>query len=174
MDESSAMLRVLAAEGPASGLEERAALFDRLVGSWDLEMTARPEEAPPLTFTGEWHFGWVLEGRTVQDVLITRSPDGTVVGYGSTVRSLDPNEDRWWVVWQDPVAGEFAVLLARAEGDRIVMEGQWNIGDNGRDFRWTFSEMTETSFLWRNEVSSDGGETWRTAEEFRARRRDGV
>lgn len=174
MEESTRMLELLPASGPASERKAELGAFGKLVGSWDLEMTAWPEDGRRHDFTGEWHFGWVLQGRTVQDVLITRSRDGTIVGYGSTVRSLDPNEDRWWVVWQDPLAGEFAVLLARADGDRIVMNGQWSIADDGRDFRWTFSEMTETSFLWRNEVSSDGGETWRTAEEFRARRRDGV
>jgi hypothetical protein len=172
VEESTGMLELLPASGPAPERADALFVFGRLAGSWDLQMTAWPEDGPRQEFAGEWHFGWVLQGRTLQDVLITRSLDGTIVGYGSTVRSLDPNEDRWWVVWQDPLAGEFAVLLARADGDSIVMDGQWSIAHDGLEFRWTFSEMTETAFLWRNEVSSDGGKTWRTAEEFRARRRD--
>jgi hypothetical protein len=77
------------------------------------------------------------------------------------------------VVWQDPLAGEFSVLLARAEGDRIVLDGQWTIGDRGPMFRWTFSDITANSFRWAANISEDGGKTWRLVEEMRARRQEG-
>jgi hypothetical protein len=124
------------------------------------------------TFSGEWHFGWVLEGRAVQDVLITRSPDGEIVGYGSTVRSFDHRTGQWWIVWQDPLAGEFSVLLAEREGDRIVLRGQWTLGDATRSFRWTFSAITQEAFHWECHILEDGGE-WRLAEEMWAKRVSG-
>ena len=79
----------------------------------------------------------------------------------------------WWVVWQGPLAGEFSVLLARADRDRIVLEGQWTIADDGREFRWAFSEITADSFRWQAHISEDGGKTWRLVEEIQARRRTG-
>ena len=164
-----ALLRFLSADGPRPEHAEQLESFGRLAGSWDLEMTALDPDGSSQNFTGEWHFGWVLEGRSVQDVLITRSAEGEVVGYGSTVRSFDARRGVWWVVWQDPLAGEFAVLLGRPDRDRMVLDGQWNIADDGRAFRWTFSNITAASFEWTSEVSD--GDTWRLRERFMARRR---
>lgn len=166
------MLQGLTADGPHPENSNELMLFGRFVGSWDLAMTAFDVDGDSREFIGEWNFGWALQGRAVQDVLITRSLDGQVVGYGSTIRSLDAEKGVWWVVWQDPLAGEFSVLLARADGDRIVLDGQWTIADDGREFRWTFSDITADSFRWQAHISEDGRTTWRLVEEMRALRRN--
>jgi hypothetical protein len=164
-----ALLRVLAAPGPRAEHSDRLDDFGQLVGSWDLDMTALESWGDQRRFAGEWHFGWVLDGRSVQDVLITRSESGDVVGYGSTVRSFDARRGVWWVVWQDPLAGEFAVLLGGRESDSLVLEGQWTLA-NRQPFRWTFSGITSDSFEWTSEVADDGG-AWQLRERFVARRR---
>jgi hypothetical protein len=169
MGNAREMIRHLTSESPDIDHGQEMMLFGQLVGSWDLDMTAIDPDGGTHAFTAEWHFGWTLEGRAVQDVLITRSLEGDVVGFGSTVRSFDPKRGQWWVVWQDPLAGEFAVLLARPEGDRIVLEGQWTIGESFRPFRWTFSDITPDSFHWEDHVLDNGG-TWRLIEEIQARR----
>jgi hypothetical protein len=162
---------LLIADGPHREFAREMMLFGQFIGSWDLEMTAFLPDGGSRNFAGEWHFAWVLEGRAVQDVLITRKRDsGQIVGFGSTIRSFDPERGIWWVVWQDPIAGEFSLLLARPEGDRIVLDGQWTIGRNGRRFRWEFSAITADSFVWEARVSGDDGETWRVAEHMDARR----
>lgn len=169
MHRSDVMINHLAAEGPDPAHHEEMMLFGRLVGSWELDMASFPREGAARTFSAEWHFGWALEGRAVQDVLITRSPEGDVVGYGSTVRSFDPRTGLWWIVWQDPLAGEFSVLLAQPERDRIVLRGEWTLGGATRSFRWTFSEITSDTFHWECHSLEDGGE-WRLAEEMQAKR----
>ena len=169
MDDVRMMFRFLEAGGPCADHADELMLFGQFVGSWDLDIKAFDGDGVARTFAGEWHFGWALEGRAVQDVLITRSLQGEVVGFGSTVRSFDPKRDLWWIVWQDPLAGEFSVLLARAEGDRIVLEGQWTIGDPPQHFRWTFSDITADSFHWEGHLL-DGGGRWQLAEAMHARR----
>ncbi len=168
MDASGAMLDRLAAAGPEMAHHDELRVFGRLIGSWELDMRSFDRDGTTHTFSGEWHFGWVLEGRAMQDVLITRSPNEEIVGYGSTVRSFDRRSGHWWIVWQDPLAGEFSVLLAEPEGDGIVLRGQWTLGGDDRQFRWTFSAITQENFRWECHILEEG--EWRLAEEISARR----
>jgi hypothetical protein len=163
------MIDHLAASGPDPAHRDEMGLFGRLIGSWEITMTATDDEGGRRDYTAEWHFGWVIGGRGVQDVLITRAADREVVGYGTTMRTFDPRSGTWRVVWQDPLAGEFAVLIARAEDDRIVLDGQWIPSGPTKSFRWTFSKITDDSFRWECHVIQDDGE-WRLAEEMWAER----
>jgi hypothetical protein len=174
------MMGLLAADRPHSAYADKLMLFGQFVGSWDLDMLAYPSDGDPRPFIGEWHFGWVLEGRAIQDVLIAKpaapdqdTPAGLQGGMGSTLRVYDPRMDAWWVVWAGPVDGEFSTLFARPDGDRIVLEGQWSIGIGTEDkrFRWSFSNITSDRFEWQAHLSSDGGQSWRLVEQMYARRR---
>ena len=177
MSDNGRMLKELAATGPHPSYADQLMLFGQFVGSWDLEMIGHPEDGTTRTTKGEWHFGWVLEGRAVQDVLIAIPPeDGSAgeafpAGRGSTLRVYDPRMDAWWIVWAGPPAGEFTTLFARDKGDRIVLEGQWSIGQSQAE--WVFFDITPRSFRWQGRRSDDGGKTWRLVEEMNAIRRDG-
>jgi hypothetical protein len=170
------MQELLAAEGPHPEFAEQLMLFGRFVGSWDLEMTAHLQNGSSRSFLGEWHFGWVLQGRAIQDVLIA-TPVGDPAerdirqGIGTTLRVYDPQWDAWWVVWTDPVDREFNTLIGRPVGDRIVLEGLWRIDEDARRFEWSFSDITDRSFSWQARISDDGGQTWRAVQDVSARRR---
>ena len=179
----------LAASGPFPEHAEKLMLFGQFVGDWDLDVvnhlpdgsrspqpSRRGGGAPRLqekTTKGEWHFGWVLEGRAIQDVwrvppraeLETASDPPT--GYGTTVRFYDPQIDAWHVTWNGVVTGSVFVFVARQQGDEIVMEAQ---GERELS-RWIFSHIAKESFRWRAVVSTDGGTTWITEQEMVARRR---
>ena len=165
------MLRLLAAEGPAPDLAEKMMLFGQFIGSWDLDLVAYPGENGSR-YAGEWHFGWVLDGHGIQDVLIVRpvaaprdtSPQG---GKGSTLRVYDPDLDAWWICWMGPEDREFSTLLARDEGDRIVLEGQWTLGRSHRRWRWAFFNIEPSRFRWECRDDTDG----RVVQEISARRR---
>ena len=170
------MLGLLGADGPHPAHRAKLMLFGQFVGSWDLDMVAYRPGGTARRFTGEWHFGWVLQGRAIQDVLIARptadqeTARGKQGGIGSTLRVYAPAMDAWWVVWAGPVDGEFTTLLARQVGDRIVLDGQWSIGDAGRRVRWSFSDIATDRFLWQGHSSQDG-QDWRLVQEMVARRR---
>src|SRR6516165_10233550 len=57
--------------------------------------------------------------------------------------------------------------IGRAHGDDIVQEGN---DDTGAAVRWSFTEITPTSFRWRGERSPDGGANWQLQAEYFARR----
>jgi hypothetical protein len=111
---------------------------------------------------GEIHFGWVLEGRAIQDVWIL--PD---IFYGTTLRLYDPGLDAWHILWSDPVRQFYTRQIGRARGRDIVQEGR---NDSGEAVRWSFTDIAPDSFRWLGERSTDGGSDWQLQAEFRARR----
>ncbi len=164
---ASTVMSLLAADGPVEGLADRLMLFGRFVGAWDVTSTSFRPDGTRREQLGEWHFAWVLGGRAVQDVLFEKeSPERC----GTTIRAYDDHSDSWSVSWVGPVWHEFFHLVARAVGDRIVLEGAGT--DPSRRVRWSFNEITDDSFLWRGEASLDEGETWMLEQEIRARRRE--
>jgi hypothetical protein len=111
---------------------------------------------------GEIHFGWVLEGRAIQDVWILPG-----FFYGTTLRVYDPGIDAWHILWSDPLKQLYWRQIGRARGKDIVQEGQ---DDSGAAVRWSFTDITPNSFHWIGERSGDGGANWQLQAEFFARR----
>lgn len=171
----SPFLEALGAEGPSPDRAGNMDLYGSLIGSWELDVTGYPEGGAVRRRPGEWHFGWVLEGRAIQDVWIV-PPRGARPGdaaanvnsYGTTLRTYDPRIDAWQIQWTDPVTQTYLTMIGRKAGQDIVQLGQ---GPGGTLIRWSFSEITPQSFHWHGEVSADDGATWRCNVEFLARRR---
>lgn len=119
-----------------------------------------------------WRWGWILEGRAIQDVWIvhpnSNRPDATPVEYGTTVRVYDPKIDAWHCVWVGPIKNNLGVFTARQVGKEIVLE---TASDQGRVGQWIFSDITEKSFRWRAQGSGDGGKTWHVIQEITVRRK---
>jgi hypothetical protein len=168
------MIEALRAAVPRPELADRLALFGRFVGSWDVERTGHAADGTSFTVLGEWHWGWVLDGRAIQDVFIcpARSlrtepvpPPGE---WGTVLRFFDPAIDAWRATWISPVTGLVHRFVAREVGDEIVLSGAT---DDGHPLRWIFSDIAADSFRWRSEESADGGETWRTTVTMRMRRK---
>jgi hypothetical protein len=155
----------LAADGPYEPDARELMAFGRLVGAWDVDWTRFGDDGQPAERRrGEWHFAWILGGRGVQDVIWTVG--GPPHDDGTTVRCWDREHGVWRSAFLSPGDGEYVSLTGRVEGeDRIVQEV------HGRPARWTFSEIAETSFLWRAERTDDGGRTWQLTHEMRATRR---
>ena len=172
-----AFLDALRAEGPAPDRAGCMDLYAWLVGSWDLDVTEFGADGAVRRRPGEWHFGWVLEGRAIQDVWIVpprglRGPAdaaGTQAEYcGTTLRIPDPRIEAWRIQYNDPVVQAHLAMIGRRQGADIVQDGT---DSAGTPRRWSFSDITPGSFRWRGEVSTDGGATWQCHIEFLARRR---
>jgi hypothetical protein len=172
---SSAFLDCLSAGGPSTDRAGNMDLYGWLIGSWDLDVTRFLPDGTTRRRPGEWHFGWVLEGRAIQDVWVVpprgsqrqgdAAPNSNV--YGTTLRVYDPRIDAWQIQWTDPVTQSYLSMIGRREGSDIVQLGK---SPDGNLIRWSFSEITQESFRWRGEVSVDSGATLGLDVEFLARR----
>jgi hypothetical protein len=161
---------VLFAPGPDPALADKLALYGRFVGrTWETEIVAHETDGKKHSGRGDITFGWILQGRAVQDVWRIHPPAMPIAGawYGTTVRVYDPKLDAWRIHWFDPARQIFAQQIARARGNDIVQEGTY---ESGTATRWSFTEITESSFHWLCEVSTDGGASYRLLVEVLARR----
>ena len=67
----AAFIDALHSRGPAPDRADKMGLYGWLIGSWEMEVAFPPPADARERQTGEIHFGWVLEGRAIQDVWIT-------------------------------------------------------------------------------------------------------
>lgn len=164
-----AMIRSLAADRPHPSLEEQAQAFDRFVGTWDGDFTHFTRDRTVLErYSGQVLFGWILDGRAMQDVWISDPSEGEPAGsLGTSIRFFDTAAGLWRVVWILPEHGVVATVQGGIVDDRIVLEGA---GPDGSLRRWSFNEIQADSFVWRGERSEDGGSTWRLVAEYQMSR----
>jgi hypothetical protein len=170
----SAMIEALQADGPHPDHAGKLMLFGQLIGSWDIVGRYFDEEGNVTReSTGEWHFGWVLEGRAIQDVIMSPPRGGRKAGepstaYDTAIRAYDPTTDSWRVTVVAPIYNVTVNLIARENGDEIWLEG---IGPQGKPVRWTFSDLSDERVRWQGFAVKEDGQTWVRDEEIILHRR---
>ncbi len=61
-------LAALGSEAPPADRAKDMDLYGWLIGSWEMDTIRHLADGATERSTGEIHFGWVLEGRAIQDV----------------------------------------------------------------------------------------------------------
>jgi hypothetical protein len=172
---TSNFVTLLSASGRSCDIGEKTDVYGWLVGSWELEVLHyRGVDLLSEKRRGEAHFGWVLEGRAIQDVWIVprctdRTPDSDRANnmYGTTLRVWDTGIRAWRIRWINPVTGHEERQTGRRFGDEIVQIGARL---DGTPTRWRFTEIMSDSFRWLGEALEPDGKTWNLEGEFRAHR----
>jgi len=168
-DSGKAMLAALAASGPHSSLGDQAQVFDRFIGTWDCDYTFYGSNGKVSHSSGELLFGWVLDGRAIQDIWISYPKDGSSErSIGTSLRFFDTKSKMWRVIFVAPASDAVINVQGRMEGDRIILNG--NDLDRA-PIRWSFNDINADSFVWRGEKSHDNGKTWVLEEEHHMKRR---
>jgi hypothetical protein len=168
--DSKLVIRGLLADGPDPEMREKLMLFGQFVGDWEILEARYPQpDGTEIKRRGEIHFGWILDGRAIQDVWMTyEEKPHRVVPAGTTIRFYDPKIDAWRSIWIAPSRGVVQTFVARKVGEEIVLEGQTK---EGYPEHWVFSEITANSFRWRSVESHDNEKTWQLTEEMRVHRK---
>ncbi len=171
----SSILQVLGSPTRSDELTDQEDIYGWLIGGWEAAVYDYAADGTARESSGEWHFGRVLEGRAIQDVWIapprSQRSDKNLSKqnnrYGTSLRVYDREISAWRITWFNPVTGARNDLIGRRQGADIVQEG---ITADGRKIRWSFKDITPTSFRWLGESLEPDGKTWRLEAEFRARR----
>jgi hypothetical protein len=164
----------LLASGRSPEIPESSDVYGWLIGSWELDVLRYLVDVTERGLKAEPHFGWVLEGRAVQDIWImpprskrTTNQDKATNMYGTTLRVWDPLIQAWRVTWINPATGSRDELIGRWHGRDVVQVGAHS---DGTPIRWIFAEITRDSFHWIGEALQTDAKTWKIEGEFRARR----
>jgi len=169
------LLTLLSASHRSPEISASADVYGWLVGSWELNVLHyKGVDVSSQKIKGEAHFGWVLEGRAIQDVwIMPRSSDRNPGSdpknnmYGTTLRVWDSGIQGWRIHWINPVSGHEERQTGRKVGEEIVQVGARS---DGTPTRWSFTEIMRDSFHWIGEALEPDGKTWKLEGEFRARR----
>ena len=165
-----AMIVALGSAKPHPSLGAEAKVFDQLVGAWDCDFSFHADNGSIRHKRGQVLFGWILDGRAIQDIWITYPEKGEQERrIGTSLRFFDTALQQWRVVFLGPQSNYIVVVQGGRQGDRIVLTG---VDTDGAQIRWSFNDIGRDSFVWRGEKSRDGGTTWKLEEEHRMRRRD--
>lgn len=180
---AQATIAGLNSAAPDPALAEKLKLFGQFIGDWEFDLVSIQDDGKRVKGGGQWHFGWVLDGRAIQDVWIARDdtsrPDAPISEWGSTTRFYDAKTDTWRVVWAGPRRGSLMAFVAKQLNDEIVMEVDYvqalprmNPADGPPIHRgqWIFDQIKPSSFHWRSVISHDGGKTWQLTSEMFVRR----
>ena len=173
---TDSMLDVLGAAGPLPGCESQLMLYGRFVGAWEGTVVVFRRDGTRREESCEVHFGWVLEGRAIQDVWIGPARadrldpdrDASRDMYGTTIRVYDPEHDIWQIIWIEPGSQTIGRMTGKRQGDDIVQEYR---DDDGTLWQWRFTEITSDSFRWISRESPDDGASWQLRNEFALTRR---
>ena len=156
--------------------QEKLKPYEIFVGAWEFDWVGHKDDGSTWTVPGEWHFSWILEGRAIQDNWICpgsklrgtgKYPDGE---YGTTIRFYDFKEDCIKIVWIGPILSQLNIFKAHQIDDQII-QSEIMIGDQGKNSRWVFKNISENSFKWEAYNSSDNQKTWELKQEEYAQRK---
>jgi hypothetical protein len=150
---------------PAKDRAEAMSVYGQLSGKWKIAVTYISKEGEKRFASGEWEFGYALEGRSVIDVwqIPARKEaeiTGSSVECGLCVRVYDPVLELWKFTFHGPLYRTTINMLAFKIGNEIIQEMF-----AGRDIvRWIFHDITKEKFLWKATRSTDGGNTWKVEQ----------
>jgi len=157
MTAASVFAGLMVSDAPRPEFEELLRPFAPLIGSWDLDVTWYDDEGKVTRETkGEWHFAYALDGRAVADIWITpsraRRPIDGDGEWGLSIRLYDPELKAFRSTWMGPAAALVKTFIAHATDDTITLETP-----GPTKTRWAFSDLTPTTFNWRNEDETADG-----------------
>jgi hypothetical protein len=146
-----------AATGPQAKVPE-SALFDRLVGTWDVSYEIYDKDGNVRRYSGQASYAWILDGGALQEVWTSDAHNKEPKPYGTTIGFYDGKRQRWTSVWIYPAQGMTTILTGVEVDGSIVLTGP---DQAGAMQRWSISDIQTDSFVGRFESSNDEGKSWR-------------
>ena len=101
-----------AIENPVKSRTEipRNALFDQLIGTWDVRYEYSDKKGNPKSNQGQVHYAWILGGKALQEIWSSNSDSKDLRPFGTTIDFYDVKHQRWTAVWIYPAEGMTMIM----------------------------------------------------------------
>jgi hypothetical protein len=143
--------------GPSAIGQERA-LFDRLIGTWDVSYEIYDKDGKVRLYRGGVTYAWILDGGALQEIWTSDAHDKEPQPYGTTISFYDSKRQRWTAIWIYPAQAMSLIVSGNAVNGGIELSGH---DAAGAIQRWLLNDFQADSFTARFDVSDDEGKTWR-------------
>jgi len=165
------------AAAPSSNVApQEATQFDFLVGQWDLvvkptvnTLAAKIHGVPKML--GTWKAWRALDGWGVEDELRITDAAGNPRSLAHAVRFYDATNKRWRTSTLDVYRGVFSNSTAEWKAGTMTATGAGSDAE-GKAYvsRTRYTDITPTSFKFRQERSYDSGASWDETLQIEAKR----
>ena len=171
----SLLLLIFAAVASPALADDTFAQFGRLVGDWDIRDESLQQDGTWKAGNGaRWTWRAILNGGAIQDDWIAPAPDVEAPNgrrmYGTNIRIYNAKEARWEMAWASNPGGKIDTFHATADGDDMVMRGEFA----GADTRITFFDIKADAFSWKMEQRKDAETPWQEVYRIFGTRRSGA
>ncbi len=148
-------------------MNANAALFEFMIGNWDVEFQRLPEGAK----AGRRAIVTVnrfLDSTAILDEWRHTDEKGLVNFRGATFRTYIPHKDLWYVLWMTPTIDGFSEIYARPSGAEVLTAGKGK--DPGGEFvEWgRYHEISGEAFSFDLQRSYGAGTPFIPFVSFRA------
>jgi hypothetical protein len=143
--------------GDSAKMAGTLADYDALLGTWEFRFQSRrPDGGFWPVFTGHWTFEKRPGGGLIEDRWRPDDPSTPMAQSLYTSRTFDPRRKVWQMIGSSSVGGEIQPGLTWADDtSRYAIQR-----DHGVLSRIRYLSIGANAFLWRSDVSQDGGKTW--------------
>jgi len=148
---------------PNPDAPSQLSVFDFLIGRWSCEVTVIQEDGSETTLQATWTGRYILDGYVIADEYRMKDAKGGLVMLGENYRAYDTSKDTWNMKWLEALSGTWLDLAPERLGGVISDENavEYKMEYNpGEIHRIRFSEITDDSFTWTVDISTDGEESW--------------
>jgi hypothetical protein len=136
----------------------RNALFDQLIGTWDVRYENFDKDGKVRRDRGQVRYSWILGGKALQEIWSSASESADSQPFGTTIDFYDLKRQRWTAVWIYPAQGMTSMMSGGEVNGSFVLTGR---NESGSLERWSTSVTSPDSIAVRADVSDDDGKTWR-------------
>jgi hypothetical protein len=135
--------------------------FAFLIGNFRCEARVRLPNGKWQTFQATWVGRYMLEGYAIADEYRMTYPSGELIVMGINLRAYDSARQTWNIKWLNALAGTWTDLGPEElggvtfDGESIIYAFKEPMAGHAYT-RATYTNISETHFTWRGEMSNDG------------------
>lgn len=138
--------------------------FAFIIGEWLCDARVKREDGAWQKYQATWIGRYILDGYVIADEYRMTNQTGEQVVHGMNFRSFNVEKKAWVMRWLNSTGFWLELGPEELGGVRVTPDTiTFNLIDTYTPnalSRVTFSDISESRFTWRSEVSADQGRTW--------------